>query len=140
MEKKLATAFCWAVASCITLWLFSLVQPQKASFESFWLFSFMLFGGGGAYHFLVELLQLPTDSSLEQDWKGLYKAMLWLALPFLSVPLAILAAKAWFLPAIAFLAAYVYLLAAFGIAFSRGTEVERQFTRLRSRQVAAAAV
>lgn len=132
MGKKLATAFFWAVASCMTLWLFSLAQPAKASFESFWLFSFMLLAGGGAYHFLVELLQLPTDAGVLKEWSGLYRAMLWFMLPILSVPLAILAAKQWFSPAVAFLAGYVYLLIAFGLSFSQAMEVERQFTQLRS--------
>lgn len=92
----------------------------------------MLLAGGGAYHFLVELLQLPTDAGVLKEWSGLYRAMLWFMLPILSVPLAILAAKQWFSPAVAFLAGYVYLLIAFGLSFSQAMEVERQFTQLRS--------
>lgn len=132
MKTKLVTSLLWAVSSCLTLWLFNFAQPKSVSFESFWLFSFMVLGGGGGYHFFIEILQTPYSQELKSDWRSLQKEMFFLMLPIISVPVVVLAAKEWAPPAIVFLGIYFYLLFAFAIAVWRGLHVERQFKHLRS--------
>ncbi len=92
----------------------------------------MILGGGGCYHFFIEILQTPYSEELKTDWRSLQKEMFFLMLPIISVPAVILAAKEWTPPAVAFVSSYLYLLLAFGFAGWRGLYVERQFKHLRS--------
>ncbi len=61
----------WAISACLFLWFFNHAKPEPFTTESYFLFSFMLLGGGASYHFLVELLTTPYVEGNSHLWKKL---------------------------------------------------------------------
>jgi hypothetical protein len=140
MKKRTVVAVLWAIASCVFLWLFSLVQAKELPgspspldlFDSFLLFSFMLLGGGACYHFMTEILEAPYDADTSKLWTSLLKNMLFIMVVIVSVPVVILIMRENLGAGLAKLLSLAFLPISFGLAFWRGYAVERLFREIRA--------
>lgn len=140
MLLRTISAVAWAFSSCLFLWLFSLAQTKGLSspptnaelFESFTLFSFMLLGGGGCYHFYTEIMLSPYNAQNAHLWRNLAKKMILLMLIMLSVPITILWSRDNLPLSIAWLVSYFYLLFGMGVSIWMGTKIVPAFTEIRA--------
>jgi hypothetical protein len=128
------------VSSCLFLWLFSLAQYKGISprptggelLNSFVLFSFMLLGGGGCYHFLAELISIPLNSQNLHLWRNISTKMSVMMLILLSTPISLLFFRDNLSAGIAWLAALFYLPTSFGFCFWIATKIKPIFIEMRS--------
>lgn len=135
MSKKIITALAWAFSGCVFLWLFSLVQLKNMSspptpeelLSSFVLFSFMLLGGGGCYHFFTEILSSPYSLHNDHIWSRLMKIMFTMMTTLLSAPIVMIICREYMPMKLAWDIAYFYLFVSFIISICLGRKIEPLF-------------
>jgi hypothetical protein len=140
MNRKNISEIGWAISSCLFLWLFSLTQNRGISprptagelFDSFVLFSFMIFGGGGCYHFLTEMVSCPLNDQNSHLWLKLSKRMVAMMLILLSTPIVILLLRDNLSASIAWVLSLLYLVTSFGICFWIAIKIKPIFIEIRS--------
>lgn len=138
MSKKTFCAVAWSVSSCMFLWIFSLSQVERSDspsafelFNSFFLFSVMLLGGGGCYHLLTEIVSSPVDSKNGYLWTKLSWVMGALMAVLISAPLVMILCREYLDIGLGWIVSYLYLLSAISVSLWLFAKAENYFRNIR---------
>ena len=140
IDIKILSGVCWAIASCLFLWMFSLSSTQALSvpptiselFNSFIVFSFILLGGGGCYHFLTEIIATPLSDTNRQEWIKLTRSLTLLMFALMSAPIITVILRENVVQDIAFIIALIYYISAMLFATNLAIKIEKQFKEVKS--------
>lgn len=138
MTRKIFCTVAWAISSCIFLWLLNLAQVEKSNppsiselFNSFFLFSIMLLGGGACYHLLTEIALSPVEPNNTHLWLKLSWRMEILMTVLISAPVVVILCREYLDRSFSWAASYLYLLTAISVSLWLFTKAEYYFRQIR---------